>query len=274
MLQWLKRTFLKAADSEVQPEQDYLKKENLSPEQALRWNHLESVFGFRIQDFTLYERALRHRSIIDGELYEKHETYERLEFLGDAVLDLVITEIIFEKFPVQDEGFMTKLRAKLVKGDTLARLASNLQLNTILEIGKRAEGQGIELSKSVLSDVFESLVAALYLTEGYQKTYNFISRVIEENLDLKQISVTVDNFKSVLLEFTQAQKMSLPRYKIVSESGPGHDKTFEIVVKIDDREYGTGTGKNKKDAEQIAAKRAIQLLKSELPDSDRGEDVP
>ncbi len=254
MIQWLRKKFQKAADPKSQP----------AASNAGRWEHLEEILGFQISDSTHYERALRHRSIIDGDVYSKSETYERLEFLGDAVLDLIITEIIFDKFPTQDEGFMTKLRAKLVKGDTLALLASDLELNTILEIGERAQGQGIELSKSVLSDVFESLVAAIYLTEGYTKTYQFVEKVIEEYLDLEQISITVDNFKSVLLELTQAHKLSLPQYRIINESGPGHDKTFEVAVIIDGQECGKGVGKNKKQAEQIAAKHAIGHLKSKL----------
>ncbi|MEX1063324.1 MAG: ribonuclease III [Balneolaceae bacterium] len=255
MLKWLKKTFQKKAAEQ-----------HSRPEIRERWEHLEKIVGFPIRETTHFEHALRHRSIIDGELYEKHETYERLEFLGDAVLDLVVTEIIFEKFPTQDEGFMTKLRAKVVKGETLAVLAKELELNTVLEVGKRAHGQGIELSKSVLADVFESLVAAVYLTEGYSSAYTFIEGVFAEFLDLDRISVTVDNFKSVLLELSQAQKLPLPLYRVVSESGPGHDKTFRIIVSIGGKDYGTGSGKNKKEAEQIAARQAIELLKSELED--------
>lgn len=255
MLRWLRNKFQKsAAQNNVQP---------VKPPEKERWARLESVLGFRVENLKHYERALRHRSIIDSEQYEKHETYERLEFLGDAVLDLIITEIIFEKFPEEDEGFMTKLRAKLVKGDTLARLAKDLQLNTILEIGDRSQGQGIELSKSVLSDVFESLIAAIYLTEGYPKVYEFVEGIMDKYLDIYQISVTVDNYKSLLLEFTQAHKLSLPHYRVTEETGPGHNKTFEVAVSIDGTDYGTGIGKNKKQAEQIAAKHAYDTLKSE-----------
>lgn len=254
MFQWLRKKFQKAADRNNHP----------VTEESGRWDQLEDILGYRIADRTYYMSALRHRSIIDGDRYEKYETYERLEFLGDAVLDLIITEIIFDRFPTQDEGFMTKLRAKLVKGDTLANLAEDLKLNDILEVGERAKGQGIELSKSVLSDVFESLVAAVYLTEGYRRTFRFVESVIDNHLDMKQISITVDNFKSVLLEFTQAHKLSLPQYRVLTESGPGHDKTFEVAVSVDGKDYGTGRGKNKKQAEQIAAKEALKFLKSNI----------
>jgi ribonuclease III len=257
MFQWLRKKFQKAADpasSTVVTRDD-------------RLSSLEKTLGFTITDFTHYERALRHRSIIDGDQYENYETYERLEFLGDAVLDLIITEIIFDRFPAENEGFMTKLRAKLVKGDTLSKLAGKLELNEILEIGERARGQGIELSKSVLSDVFESLVAAIYLTEGYKQAFSFVEKVIDQYLDLNKISITVDNFKSVLLELTQAHKLSLPQYRVISESGPGHDKTFKVAVSVDADDCGFGVGKSKKQAEQIAAKEAIKKLESKLQHS-------
>ncbi len=258
MLQWLGKWFRKAAVPVTEPEPA---KET---GQESRWRQLEEIIGFPVRNAVHYERALRHRSIIDGEKYEKHETYERLEFLGDAVLDLIVTEILFQKYPQQDEGFMTKLRAKIVKGDTLATLAADLGLNRILEVGERARGQGIELSKSVLADVFEALVAAIYLTEGYGSTFGFIQRVIEEHLDLEEILSTVDNFKSLLLEYTQSRKLPLPKYRVLSETGPGHDKTFEVAVSVDGHDYGTGTGKNKKQAEQIAAKHGFHALKAEM----------
>lgn len=255
MFRWLRDKFQKPAD--------HSNLQSVTVTEKERWERLESVLGFRLQNLKHYKRALRHRSIIDSEQYEKHETYERLEFLGDAVLDLIVTEIIFEKFPEEDEGFMTKLRAKLVKGDTLARLAKSLQLHTILEIGDRSRGQGIELSKSVLSDVIESLIAAIYLTEGYPEAYTFVERIMGKYLDIQHISVTVDNYKSLLLEYTQANKLSLPQYRVTEESGPGHNKTFKVAVSIEGRDYGSGSGKNKKQAEQIAAKHAYDSLKTE-----------
>jgi len=259
MLRWLRNRLLKTTEPESS---QTLQREPV--EKGERWSRLEGLLGFQIEDFTLYRRALRHRSIIDEDLYEKHETYERLEFLGDAVLDLVITEILFEAFPTQDEGFMTKLRAKLVKGETLAELARTLALNELLEVGKRAEGQGIELSRSVLADVFESLIAAIYLSEGYHKAYQFVAGVVDKHLDLEKISGKMDNFKSALLELTQAHKLGLPNYRVVQESGPGHDKTFDVVVSVDDRDYGSGSGKNKKEAEQIAARQAFATLQQNL----------
>lgn len=256
MLRWLKRHLAKPEES-VNRRHDDLKRDELAA-------RLKTLLGFPPSDLDLYLKALRHRSIIDDDVYEKHETYERLEFLGDAVLDLIVTEVIFDRFPSADEGFMTQLRAKLVRGDTLYRFAHYLELYAILEVGERSRGQGIELSKSVLADVFEALVAAVYLSEGYRNTYRFVEYVLDATLNLREVSVTVDNFKSELLEFTQANGFPLPRYRVTAESGPGHDKTFDVAVSVDGRDCGFGTGKSKKEAEQIAAGEAVSKLRSEI----------
>lgn len=212
------------------------------------------------EDLHFFSKALRHRSIVDNSTYESHETYERLEFLGDAVLDLIVTEILFEKYPMEDEGFLTKMRAKIVKGDTLHKLALSLELNRALEIGDRASGQGVELSKSVLADVYEAIIAAIYLSQGYEHTFRFVEHNLENYLDLKKIETKVDNFKSVLMEFTQAEKMPLPEYRVISEEGPGHNKTFSVAVYVNNKEAGMGEGKSKKQAEQLAARDALSKL--------------
>lgn len=208
----------------------------------------------------LFLQAFRHRSIIDDNLYKAHETYERLEFLGDAVLDLVVTEILFEKFPRQNEGFLTKLRAKIVRGDTLAMLARKLNINELLEVGERASEQKIELSKSVLADVFESVIAAIYLSKGYAFTQQFVSDVINRHIDFNDLQDTVDNYKSALMEHLQAQKKPLPEYRVLSEDGPGHDKIFTIGVYVDGEMKGEGAGKSKKQAEQMAAQKALENI--------------
>lgn len=229
---------------------------------AERLSQLEKSLGISLpeEDLHLFTKALRHRSIVDNTQYESHETYERLEFLGDAVLDLIVTEILFEKYPKEDEGFLTKLRSKIVKGDTLYKLALSLELNDALEIGERAAGQGVELSKSVLADVYEAIIAALYLSLGYEKTYRFVKMNLDEFLDLNSIETQIDNYKSVLMEYTQAEKLPLPEYKIISEDGPGHNKTFLVAVYVSDKEAGRGEGKSKKQAEQIAAGNALSKL--------------
>lgn len=241
-----------------------IKPDRKKTELTSRFYHLENKLGFEIatEHVELFRQALRHRSIVDNSRYNSSETYERLEFLGDAVLDLIVTEILFEKFPSENEGFLTKLRAKIVRGDTLFELALNLGLNEFLEVGDRAAGQGIELSKSVLSDVYEALIAAIYISNGYQKTLEFVQWNLDKFLDFEDLVTKIDNHKSLLMEYSQSEKLSLPKYVVVTEDGPGHDKTFHVAVFIDDTKLGEGKGKSKKTAEQVAAKNALNRIYS------------
>ncbi|MEP0008501.1 MAG: ribonuclease III [Balneola sp.] len=242
---WL-RSLFKKKDQSI----DQVKNERLL--------QLERIIGFEIDDPSLFLRALRHRSTLANEQYSSHDSYERLEFLGDAVLDLIAAEVLFEKFPTANEGFLTKSRAKLVKGETLAKFSIKLGIEDLLELGERSDQ--VSISKSILADVFESIIAAIYITKGYANAFMFVSEVFEKQVDFKKLVNQVDNFKSALLEYTQAEKMSLPSYKVVSESGPGHDKVFEIMVVVDGKELGTGQGRSKKSAEQEAAKVALKTL--------------
>mgnify|MGYP003132523302 CR=1 FL=1 len=224
---------------------------------------LEKVLGLPIssEHETLFYRALSHRSIVDNDKYDSIATYERLEFLGDAVLDLIVTEILFDKYPQENEGFLTKMRAKIVRADTLFDLAIKLGLSKFLVIGDRAVGQGIEKSKSVLSDVYEALTAAVYVSYGYEQAFDFVSRSLEEFIDFDDLVTHIDNHKSLLMEYAQSEKLELPRYEILSEKGPGHNKTFHVAVFIGDDKYGEGEGKSKKNAEQKAAKKALLSIK-------------
>jgi ribonuclease-3 len=132
----------------------------------------------------------------------------------------------------------------------------------LLLLADRAHGQGIENSKSVLSDVFEALVGALYLDAGYRPASQFVRRVIEQHINFDTIINTLDNYKSLLLEFAQANKMEIPTYRVVEEKGPGHDKTFEIEVFVDNQPISTGSGKSKKKEEQQAARKALGIMKN------------
>jgi ribonuclease-3 len=127
-------------------------------------------------------------------------------------------------------------------------------------LGKRVRGQGIEESKSVLSDLFEALVGALYLDLGYKPSSKFVRNVIEQYVDFDQIVNTLDNYKSLLLEFAQAEQMEIPTYAVISEEGPGHDKTFGVEVYVDNKPMAQGKGKSKKEAEQQAARKALKML--------------
>lgn len=235
------------------------KKSELTPELAGRIQKLERIVGFEIDNPSLFLKALRHRSTLSSEHYESFDSYERLEFLGDAVLDLIAAEILFNNYPEKDEGFLTKVRAKLVRGDTLSNFSTKLGLEELMELGER--GQNTKVSKSILADAFESIIASIYITKGYTQAYQFVDRVIKENLVIEDLINTVDNYKSALLELAQARKMSIPKYELLNESGPGHNRTFEVVVLVDKKELGTGKGKSKKKAEQKAAREALKELK-------------
>lgn len=226
---------------------------------------LEGLINEPITNPSIYLKALRHRSkLADADSsYNDTDSYEQLEFLGDAVLDLIVTEILFERFPEENEGFMTKLRSKIVKGDSLAVLSTKLNLGSVVEVGERAKGQGIEYSNSVLADIFEAVIGALYKDKGYRKTFDFVYGIIKKFVSIKDLVRTHDNYKSLLLEYAQANKLAIPKYKVVSEKGPAHDKIFEIQVSINNDVLGNGVGKNKKTAEQVAAKGALARLKDE-----------
>jgi ribonuclease-3 len=234
------------------------KESDLSPELKGRLEKLERIVGFDIDDPSLFLKALRHRSTLSQEKYETYDSYERLEFLGDAVLDLIAAEILFNDYPEKDEGFLTKVRAKLVRGDTLSNLSVRLGLDELMELGERNGNSAI--SKSILADAFESIIAAIYITKGYQNAYDFVHTVIRNNLDLSKLINTTDNYKSALLELAQSKKQPIPYYELINETGPGHNKTFEVKVMIGDRELGKGKGKSKKKAEQNAAKEALDSL--------------
>lgn len=234
------------------------KKSDLDPELQERIENLERIIGFTIDDPSLYLRALRHRSMISKEEYQSFDSYERLEFLGDAVLDLIAAEILFQVYPEADEGFLTKIRAKLVRGETLSKLTLSLGINELMEFGERTSKN--KVTKNIMADVFESMIAAIYITSGYEKAYNFVERVIEKHLNLDELINTVDNYKSALLEYTQAKKLAMPDYVLVTETGPGHDRTFEVAVKVGEDTLGSGIGKSKKKAEQAAAKEALKAL--------------
>ena len=235
-------------------------------EDRARLNRLQDLIGSPINpnEETTFLRALRHRSLTDVKSFQSHETYERLEFLGDAVLELIVSELIYEIYPEEDEGFLTKLRAKIVRGKTLAHLGERLGLDELAEISSSAVKSGKRhLSQGILADLFESLVAALYLTKGFELTRLFVREAVQKNLDVSQLSKRIDNFKSLLMEHLQAGQRPLPVYRVMRESGPDHQKIFTIGVYLEGELMGKVSGKSKKEAEQRAAKVALDTLNGE-----------
>ena len=214
--------------------------------------------GIPYHKIELYEQAFTHTSYANE---MKTESYERLEYLGDAVLELIISEYLY-KVTDYAEGKMTKLRSSYVCENALYEYSSLLGLNAYLKLGKGEEERDGRHNKTIVADIFESFIGAMFLDCGFEVVREFIyERVIplikDHKVDL------VEDYKSVLQEFVQTDRKSL-NYELVKESGPAHDKTFEIAVKIDDIVYGVGIAKSKKEAEQLAAKEALKKAQGDI----------
>ena len=231
-----------------------------------RLNRLQGLIGSPINpnEETIFLRCLRHRSLTDLKSFRSHETYERLEFLGDAVLELIVSELIYEIYPEEDEGFLTKFRAKIVRGKTLALLGEKLGLHELAEISVSSGAGKRHISQGILADLFESLVAALYLTKGFEPTRLFVREAVQNYLNLDQLSRRIDNFKSLLMEHLQASQRPLPVYRVTKESGPDHQKIFTIGVFLEGELMGEASGKSKKEAEQRAAQVALDALNQQV----------
>jgi ribonuclease-3 len=225
--------------------------------------HIERLTGLQVRDLSLYKRALTHRSILRAHPESHLVSNERLEFLGDSVLGFVVAEHLHHRFPHRDEGFLTKLRSKLVNGQALARQARNVELGPLIIMSENMEQTGGQRSVSILADAFEAVIGAIYLDLGLEETRRFIHRTMLEEVDLEALAQQHDNYKSMLLEYAQAQGWPQPRYRVTMEEGPSHDRTFTVEVIINDRPCGSGTAGSKKRAEQMAASEALQRLEVE-----------
>ena len=224
-----------------------------------KFNQLEKVIGTTIGNKKIYLEALIHRSYL-----EENEQFslsnERLEFLGDSVLNLIIGEYLFNKFPQEEEGFLTKVRAKMVNRNALSLVADNLNMGELLIISSSVPKSITHNSKSMLSDALEALIGAIYLDKGIDTCKKFIQTNILEPALKNGEHLVDENYKSQLLEYAQANKLAIPVYQIVSEEGPHHDKTFIAEVIIGEKILGEGKGKSKKEAEQNAAQVALKKV--------------
>lgn len=209
-------------------------------------------FGITPNKIKLYEQALTHTSYANE---HNCPSYERLEYLGDAVLELVMSTYLF-KNTTYPEGRMTKLRASYVCESALYEYSLKLGLNEYIRLGHGESENGGRMRKAIVADTFEAFIAAMYLDQGLDVVNNFIKHYIIPLIEKKELNFEQD-YKSILQEFVQTDKRTL-NYVVVDESGPAHDKTFTIIVKIDDIIYGRGTAHSKKEAEQLAAKNALE----------------
>ena len=226
---------------------------------------LERTLRVPILRTQYFDEALTHRSYLQTPQTHGGHSNERLEFLGDAVLSLIVGEYLFQKYHDASEGELTKLRSRLVNKKALSVMATALSLGDFMLLSPAATQLGVKGMDTILSDAFEAIIGAIYLDSGYMKAKEFVNARIQHAIAEGSISIDDDNFKSQLLEYTQSVGLGTPRYYTTRQDGPDHDRTFTIEVHIGDRAYGGGTGKNKKDAEQAAAENTITLLFAEKP---------
>ena len=229
---------------------------------SLSKKSIEQLVGFKIGNKDIYERAMMHRSLLRGETPQDLKSNERLEFLGDAVLGFITAEHLFAHFPEKDEGFLTRLRAKLVNGKALAACAQSINLGDLILMSKNMAQEQGRRNATILADAFEALIGAIYLDQGLDKARLFIHRTMLEQVDLMQLAHQYDNYKSLLLEYAQARGWSQPQYKVVTEQGPSHAKLFTVDAILKGEPHGRGQGGSKKLAEQRAAKEALLRLRN------------
>ena len=219
---------------------------------------LESVLGLRFKDRGLLQQALVHRSFLNEQGGSSLDSYERMEFLGDAVLELVISTELYQALPRVTEGELTKGRSALVCRPSLARVARRLSLGEYLSLGKGEKGSGGQERESILEEVFESVVAAIYLDQGYEAARRFIlSALAPELADYCRRGAAPENPKSQLQEMVQGWGGATPRYQVVAIAGPDHQPVFTVAVTAGDAVLGQGAGTKKADAERAAARAAL-----------------
>ena len=218
---------------------------------------LEKKIGHTFKDFSLLKQAMMHSSYTNEKHLPKYRCNERLEFLGDAVLELVSSEYLFKESPHIPEGELTKTRASMVCEPSLALCARDIGLGDYLLLGKGEEATGGRERDSVTSDAMEALIGAVYLDGGFTSAKEFIHRFILTDLENKKLFY---DSKTILQEIVQAGKKGDITYRLVREEGPDHNKSFEVQVMIGGTPYGEGKGRTKKSAEQQAAYQAILKL--------------
>lgn len=224
-----------------------------------KFSRLEKLVGYKIKDKEFFVQAMLHRSYLEQNS-EFEVSNERLEFLGDAVLSVVVAEYLYKNFPDEDEGFLTKVRAKFVNKITISDAAETIGLADFLLVSKNLPLSFTHNSKTILADAFEALIGAVFLDKGLEAAKSFVSRVLIVPYSKAGIHLIDENFKSQLLEYAQAKRLEIPVYTVTKEEGPHHNKIFTVKVTMGEKEYGIGQGKSKKNAEQNAAENALKKI--------------
>lgn len=220
---------------------------------------LEAAIGYRFENITLLQNALAHSSYANEQWHNSLKSNERLEFLGDSILGMVVAEYLYRNFPDRPEGDLTRMRADMVCEKSLAHIAEQLNLGRYLLLGNGEELGGGRKRPSILADAVESVIAACFLDGGMAAAENFVKKFVLTNVPVT--SMKNADFKTALQELVQQKKNQQLTYRLVGESGPDHDKAFSVEVELNGTVVGKGTGSSKKRAEQDAARTAIEHLK-------------
>jgi ribonuclease-3 len=223
---------------------------------------LQKKIAYRFRNIQLFTQALTHRSY----LYQSNaegEDNERLEFLGDSVIELAVSHLLLSHFPHRAEGGLSKARALLVKEATLASLARRVRLGKALRLGRGEEETGGREKDSILAGCLEALMAAVYLDGGYDEVFRVVEGLYTPLLEEMKGELKDQDFKTRLQEYIQKHLDTTPHYTVTDEEGPAHAKTFGVVITIDGKAYGRGRGKSKKEAEQRAAEEALRSLQED-----------
>ncbi len=220
---------------------------------------LQEKIGYTFEDEALLKQALTHSSFSNEQKINKLDNYERLEFLGDAVLELISSEFLFRENKNMPEGQLTRLRASMVCEPALAYCARDIDLGSYILLGKGEEATGGRKRDSIISDVMEAVIGAIFLDGGIENAKNFIYRFVLSDLENKILFM---DSKTLLQEEIQKNNTAQLKYELVGESGPDHDKQFSVEAYLNDKLIGKGTGRTKKAAEQQAAYEALLKLKN------------
>lgn len=236
------------------------RKKSLSQEDINHLKPLEDKLGYAFSDLKLIKKALSHKSYSNEKRLNRLDHNERLEYLGDAVLELCISDLLIHQFPESREGEMSKIRASLVNETALAEKARTIKLGQYLFLGKGEEqGQGRE-KNSLVSDAFEALLGASYLDGGFGVAARIVKQLFFDDIERATKEDINRDYKTKLQEEAQTRYKEAPDYRLVSQQGPDHDKIFQVDVFMNGQKFSVGTGKSKKQAEQNAAKNALELL--------------
>lgn len=225
-----------------------------------RLRELEQKIGYKFRDFSLLERAMMHSSYTNERHLPKYQCNERLEFLGDAVLGFVTADYLFTHYPDLPEGDLTKLRAAVVCEGALCEIAHELGIPQAIRLGHGEEAGGGRARPSILADATEALLGAIYLDGGIEPARDLVLRFIPKKVEVAIAGGAFKDYKTMLQEIVQKNKQETLEYRLAGQSGPDHDKRFTMELLLNSNVFASGTGRSKKEAEQMAAKQALASM--------------